>query len=245
MTKDLNLFYHGGSGGFFTLHLLLLTGHYDCKFRIPQPFSQAFSTQWNISSIDAWKSSEVWPHNDKTMCSDIEHKIYFTCGDVKKFLEWPGKKIVIYTDIDTQMVMSISKKAAWFREEDLEIKRERNQRNFVCAYNSIKAEEWTDCESIEQFNELPSHIRDECINKRGFKYHYRDGLGPLPPSNGDGMWSYHNGDRILTKTKTLIDSNDIDIVVKYQDLIKTKGGILFEQLGILGNDACRNFVDMY
>jgi hypothetical protein len=74
--------------------------------------SAIFTKQWNLSST--WKATEQWPENDQTLLKSCNHKkfkIYFTCNDVQKWVSFPGQKIILYTDIRTQLRLSYYKKA--------------------------------------------------------------------------------------------------------------------------------------
>lgn len=171
--SDLNIFYSGGSGGFYLLHCLLLKKQHFCWFPyhcehghhaqlrlaqtdynnikgpswptyknyvlqgcqsnaelkaaeiqwahnaevIPnwadQQFELVHKHQWNINTAQ-WKSSEVWPVNANTLTSasvDRPYRIFFVCNDTAQWLTLPGKKIVLYTDVKTQIRLSMYKKA--------------------------------------------------------------------------------------------------------------------------------------
>lgn len=171
--SDLNVFYSGGSGGFYFLHCLLLNKQHFCFFPrqidiLPHPklrlskqdydnikdpswldheqyltqgnagnlellsaelqwaynpeiapgwFDQQFDAvhfqNWNINT-QTWKSTEIWPVNERTLescCPDRDYKIFYTCNDIEQWLTLPGKKIVLYTDIRTQIRLAMYKKA--------------------------------------------------------------------------------------------------------------------------------------
>lgn len=171
--SDLNVFYGGGSGGFYFLHCLLMKQQHYCQFPtnltyehhpdlrlaesdynnikdpswpdysyylihgaasntelysaelqwainpevIPGWFDRVYKAvhdhNWNINT-DRWKSTEVWPNNKGTLhskCVDRPYKIFFTCNDVDYWQRWPGKKVVLYTDIRTQTRLAMYKKA--------------------------------------------------------------------------------------------------------------------------------------
>lgn len=171
--SDLNIFYCGGSGGFYFLHCLLLNKQHFCFFPrqidiLPHPalrlnqqdydnirdpswpgydkyltlgnagnpelisaelqwahnpeivpgwFDQQFDTvhfqNWNIDT-QSWKSTEIWPENERTLtsfCPYRNYKIFYTCNDIDQWLTLPGKKIVLYTDIRTQLRLAMHKKA--------------------------------------------------------------------------------------------------------------------------------------
>ena len=119
--NNLNIFYFGGSGGFFFLHLLLLSKKYYCHLLGDTPHSDfekwfllfknvIYKNQWKIK--EEWKSSETWPTNTLTMSSTIPvPKIYFTCNDAGQWASLPGRKILLYTDIRTQLRLSLYKNA--------------------------------------------------------------------------------------------------------------------------------------
>jgi len=171
--SDLNVFYSGGSGGFYFLHCLLMNKQHFCRFptkikydyhpalRLPESsynsikdsswpnysyylrhgsldnielqnaemqwainpevvpgwFDRVFESvhqhNWNINP-SRWKSTEIWPSNSDTLNSTCDlrpHKVFFTCNDIESWLQWPGKKVVLYTDIRTQTRLAMYKKA--------------------------------------------------------------------------------------------------------------------------------------
>lgn len=190
--NDLNIFYSGGSGGFYLLHYLLLFQQHWCALEYPPTLQhilehgsqtqkdqlrlsltayaacagsdwpsyaeynqlypnitepakselellhatwannvdhidQGFDTklklllgqQWNIPSASVWKQNEIWPANLTTLASlaPRPYKIFFTCitpGTSDQFLDFPGKKILIYTDLRSQLLLTRAKNAGWF-----------------------------------------------------------------------------------------------------------------------------------
>lgn len=123
--QDLNLFYVGGHGGFFLLHLLLLSRKYACVFFNEHHYGSfdswflnfkenIYPTQWN--QTDEWKRNEVYPDNETTLISDNyeKSKIFFTCNWIDRWKVLPGKKLVIYTDLETELRLSWYKKANVF-----------------------------------------------------------------------------------------------------------------------------------
>jgi hypothetical protein len=171
--SDVNLFYSGGSGGFYFLHCLLMYQRHCCRFPteisydyhpglrlsessynnikdpswpdysyyllhgsldnielqnaeikwavnpeiVPGWFDRVFDSvhqhNWNINTKQ-WKSTEIWPINYGTLdtsCDRRPYKIFFTCNDIESWMQWPGKKVVLYTDIRTQTRLAMYKKA--------------------------------------------------------------------------------------------------------------------------------------
>jgi hypothetical protein len=79
--------------------------------------------QWNNSA--GWKSTEQWPENSVTLstgCPQRKYKIYFFCNDVDQWKNYPGKRIVLYTDIFSQLRLGAFKHANWFRNTTLNTK---------------------------------------------------------------------------------------------------------------------------
>jgi hypothetical protein len=78
-----------------------------------QQFELVHQHNWNINT-QSWKSSEIWPDNERTLasnCCDRQYRIFFNCNNVEKWLQMPGKKIVLFTDIKTQIRLAMFKKA--------------------------------------------------------------------------------------------------------------------------------------
>lgn len=71
--------------------------------------------QWH--NLTKWKSHEFFPDNVETLnttCSQRKHKIYFFSNEIERWKTYPGKRIVIYTDIASHLRLSLYKKAQWF-----------------------------------------------------------------------------------------------------------------------------------
>lgn len=68
--------------------------------------------QWNIN--ESWKSTEHWPDNNatlKTTCVHRPYKVYFFCNDHIGWKSFPGKKILLYIDIRSQLRLAHFKQA--------------------------------------------------------------------------------------------------------------------------------------
>jgi hypothetical protein len=123
--QDLNLFYLGGHGGFFFLHLLLLSREYACMFfddHYHDSYDSWFTNfkeniykkQWGPS--DEWKKNEIFPDSELTLLSENydKPKITYMCNWFGEWHLMPGKKVIIYTDIETELRLSWYKKASIF-----------------------------------------------------------------------------------------------------------------------------------
>ena len=219
INNDLNIFYSGGSGGFYLLHYILLFKKHWCNFHHSAEFNlklldvvsrqypesklnklrlteQAYNNcaaadwpdyqhyyhnypqgiadsvvaelknlhqqwaynvsalpggfdlefdlirqhQWNVDVAANWKHNEHFPVNDITAqsnLSDRPHKVFFTCNFIDEWLKYPGKKVVIYTDIQSQLELSKSKKSFiynTFGDEEAE-QRSKKMIEFALPYN--------------------------------------------------------------------------------------------------------------
>jgi len=133
--NDLNIFYSGGSGGFYLLHYLLLFRQHWCALEFTDASGQSLkdqdfdtklksiiSQQWNIPTTSKWKQNEVWPSNSSTLAesSPRPYKIFFTCmgPGPDQWPDFPGKRILIYTDIRSQLLLTRAKHAGWWRNSN-------------------------------------------------------------------------------------------------------------------------------
>ena len=118
MKESIVLLYSGGSGGFFLLHLLLLSGKFYTSFFNDKSINDAIESQWNITNPDNWKHSETWPDNQATQRTTTDcHKLYFYCllPELSQMPELRSSKyLVLYTDISSQLELAYFKKARWF-----------------------------------------------------------------------------------------------------------------------------------
>lgn len=235
---DLNLSYRGGSGGFFGLHLILLAGSHKCKFSGDNTnFTEIFHKQWNIIDQLKWKKQETWPDNEATMASDFPNKIYFLCNpDVTTLASYPGKRLVIYTDIDTQFNLALSKGAYWFYNRNFHSHR---LEYFLNRYRDVKGMEWPDIQSIDEFYTLPTVIQKECLDVfafqeildiQSFKELFKLNLSKV-----------FNNERIDSQ----LDPAEADHFIKLQDIIKTKGEALYSPLGLTRSSKSDKFIDDY
>lgn len=79
---------------------------------------QILPRQWNPNR-PIWKHGEIWPDNLMTgriADSNDFNKIFFTGNNVGQWQHLPGYKILLYTDIKSQVRLAWFKKAKWFFE---------------------------------------------------------------------------------------------------------------------------------
>jgi len=119
MSEDLNIFYYGGSGGFYFLHQLLLSKRGVCFFEDKINFDIARQHNFgNINNPEEWTKHESWPDNEKTFATKLKKpKIFFCVNNIDKWFDYPGKKILVYTDIRSQIRLSRYKKSWIFYDK--------------------------------------------------------------------------------------------------------------------------------
>lgn len=93
--------YRGASGGFFLLHLLLMSNKYHVDFQSDKSFEDIFREQWQITHADFWKMKETWPNNYQTaMSTTTRQKILFYCNPTKQeFFQNPYDIVPCYFDV--------------------------------------------------------------------------------------------------------------------------------------------------
>lgn len=117
MLLPINILYWGGTGGFCLLHTLLLSDESFCCIPLNQYKNNIF-TQWS-RDYDNWKSRELWPDNKCTLSSPSTlRKILFSCNDFSGWMSYPGKKVLLYTDLKTHIEMCYLKKSNFLQYED-------------------------------------------------------------------------------------------------------------------------------
>lgn len=236
--NDLVLYYYGGAGGFYALHLLLLSGHYKCVFHgESQDLTDIMERQWNIHDIAQWKKTETWPKNKSTETSDIPHKVFMICQpkpeDLAKF---PGDTLIVYTDADTHWDIVNTKNCGPFAGYDHQYYKNVH---FVNMYNDVRADGWPNVTDLSDYDTLPDHIKVEL--QESFKYtpesvDLRDILFPTT--------KYHDTD-IYEKYQTVLDIKNKKYVYSLQELIRSQGEVLYQDLGLDFNSECQKFTEHY
>jgi hypothetical protein len=114
--SDVSVLYFGGSGGFFLLHLLMLSKKFFCSPL--EDFESVFHKQWTIQDPARWKSSETWPNNAATAGAQTNlRKLFLHCNGGPGWDQHSGSKVLLYTDIETQLAMAEYKKAWCFHPD--------------------------------------------------------------------------------------------------------------------------------
>jgi hypothetical protein len=222
-SDNLNLLYSGGSGGFFLLHLLLLSNEYACCFPTTASLSQIIDHQWNISDPNNWKKTEIWPDNLQTanLSSNLK-KIYFYCNPNScQVLDPSLRNLVLYTDYDSQKKLAFYKKANWFvgtKNFNYRFFELRNlEKHWQTHYNNIKDQTWPKCSPLKQFKNLPVEIQQELLNNPNTKHFLNFDTKALHTCEFRGH---------------LVDKSIIDFLqkamtaVRLQDIVNTQGKIL-------------------
>ena len=171
--RDITLSYSGGSGGFLLLHLLLLSGKFYTVFKNKRSLTDIIQSQWNIANHDEWKESEAWPDNNLTQLDTTSlRKLYFSVNPYQPDMltSFPGKNLVLYTDIDSQLELAYFKKANWFIDYTSSFFTKKKIQSFKekllawnIHYNNIKDPTWPKCLSHRHINRLPTAIQQEIL----------------------------------------------------------------------------------
>jgi hypothetical protein len=152
MSKDLNIIYYGGSGGFYLLHQLLISKEFICFFHKEVNYDTIRFKNFNINSLNEWKNSEIIPDNVITAQLKTKiKKIYFHNNDVDEWTKYSGKKILLYTDLKSQLRLCYAKKAGIFLNNKCsinEVKNVLNGKKNYC-YNNLDNEIFKDCYKIK------------------------------------------------------------------------------------------------
>jgi hypothetical protein len=260
-TNDVTIFYFGASGGFFALYMLLLSKQYQCVFN--NGSTNAFDikdSQWNITDVAKWKDSEIWPNNVETLHANFSvNKVYFVCNPDPLFLtgpgpapngytRLPGKKLLLYTDLETQWYLAKTKRAYWFQDG-----RELNgsgpiwknpefmQKQLQYRYSNARLPGWPDCNTFEEFYRLPQEIQNECREH----HHLWEVLDYEKFDNNDYFPTgvEYQGNMIYKRAAEFMDG--MDVVVKLQDIIRTKGRALYDPLGLAPSADAIKFIIQY
>lgn len=256
--EHVNIFYLGSNGGHFCLHLLLLTKQYNCMFEKELPFKKIFTKQWEINSIENWKNTEFHTNNKKTLESALlTNKVFLFCNTYQRHLTFSGCKVLIYTDSKTEWMLSAAKNVGIFfpdknTEEfqkkslpELDVAHRRLLEFIINEYNNIKANSWPDCNQFEDFVNLSDDIKQELVIKWDFTNRWdfdRFDSNAMIEKYTRANSNTYNSD-LVSITDEMIASSDI--IIKLQDLVKTNGNILFEKLGIQGNQQCIDFTNKW
>ena len=227
--SDLALGYIGASGGFLLLHLLLLSDRYHVEFHNNVCISTAINNQWNIDHHHNWKKTEHWPNNDATSLSTTPfNKIYFYCSpNNNEFSKNPVKKIALYTDIDSQLILSRYKNAYWFingKTTDFIMNRQLLN-NWNKHYHGIGDSSWPKCRSFRHIDKLPQQVQQELLSSSYTQSYigctnWQDYLVKNSTKKYRNTW-------VLDSAMNLISSADESILL--QDLVNGRGEILVKK----------------
>lgn len=232
-SNDVTVAYTGASGGHLLLHLLLLSGQYHCEFH-SDFFEQdidiqsAASNQWKINDHTKWKSAEYWPDNTRTNAHSTPlDKVYLYCNPapLEKFTKYPSKRIVLYTDINSQFLLASYKNAFWFH---LSTSFSRNRgllEQWNKFYNDIKDAAWPKCNSYRHITQLPLLVQQEVLaHPLTSKYigckNWKDFLFK-------NQTKEFNGIKVYEDVPDLVFLADDHILL--QDLINTQAEILVDK----------------
>lgn len=78
------------------------------------------SYQWSIDPV-RWKNTEIPLFNDKTLttkCAGRELRIFLVATLIDHWFRYPGKKVVLFTDLKTQLRMLLHKRAWMYNDAE-------------------------------------------------------------------------------------------------------------------------------
>ena len=84
--------------------------------------SSFYRSQWDVSEDRSkWKSTEKWPENLLTQKSSFKNKLFFHCNPNSEDMMAAGnKRILLYTDIETQIMFAKNKHAWMYYGKNIE-----------------------------------------------------------------------------------------------------------------------------
>lgn len=174
----LEIYYAGGTGGHFLLHLILLSNKHICSFvdypvlndaQFSDAFGNVFNKQWNI--LHHWKDTEFAVDNEATLKlrTSLYKQVQLNCffNDATAFL-----KLHEHINSTTNTTISITPGALLHRElikfkitrEVVEDSREVTIKLWNVFYANIKDVEWPNIE-FDSCNLLSWKIKNEIINE--------------------------------------------------------------------------------
>ena len=103
-----------------------------------------YKSQWDVSEDRSkWKQTEKWPENLLTQKSNFKNKLFFHCNPAAEDMIADGnKKILLYTDIETQLMLAKSKNAWTYFDKNIE------------QFESIEKPQTTKFNGYEVFHEV-------------------------------------------------------------------------------------------
>jgi len=126
INEDLNIFHYGGCGGMYFLHQLLITKKFNCIFKRgtkKSSFQEIRNYIFDIKNPDRWKETEIHIDNDFTLkYKKFNNKIFYNVNTLDCWFSLPGKKILVYTDLRSQIRLSWYKKSFWFWKTEISYK---------------------------------------------------------------------------------------------------------------------------
>jgi len=253
MKTKLHLVYDGGSGGFFALHLLLLTDKFFCAFHntnLPKnrhefscQFDKIITEQWNISQPHLWKNKEHWPGNNSTQTLDLSGltALFFSCNKL-----WDDRnqaqRILIYTDIDLQLKLARFKSANYFAYT-LQNKQEKLEIEWQRRYSMVKDPSWPQVK-VSEIRTLPNHVLYELEHCHNISL--RDIIdcyycnGDIQEYDFRRHAAYIGNTPVMPNVKKLQER--CHHLVRLQDIVRSKGTVLTDLLQVPYNQKLEQFV---
>lgn len=248
--QDIEILYHGGSGGHLAAHTVLGSHTHFCCFKnFPLPndqqqwlaqFDQILQQQWQINIGSQWKKHEHWPENSVTAQHTVPsmNRLYLVCNPEHDLPRRPEcHRVVIYTDWHTQTALSVFKHCNWFAGAE-NIEQYCYQHCFATwsrSYEAVRDPGWP-MVSLTELDQLSDSVQQElCDSDPSFVLYfqwlqhrsticlYLDLLAlnyKLDMYQGDLVWPMSDLVR------------NASVVIRLQDLVRTQGRCLTGQLDL-------------
>ena len=117
---------------------------------------------------------KYWSANIKKHKDDIEKRVMYNKNRFQAFykeilesIDSFNKKNQIYLDVDKFLQMR-TELLHILEQAEIQYPTYLKDKKFCEFYNSVKDESWPDCTKETDFNQLPSHIKEECITVFGY-----------------------------------------------------------------------------
>jgi hypothetical protein len=115
------ILYQGGSAGFFLYYYFLLSGYFETPANLHELIDTQFPSSLSTNR-KLWKSTEHRPDDNLGVVSN-KPRLFLICNPLYSNVEWHKNlaqgtnKILLYTDLRTQMRLAYDKQAYWFTDQ--------------------------------------------------------------------------------------------------------------------------------
>ena len=213
-------------------------------------FFQIQQAQWTIPDHTQWKLNEHWPDNAATFASPVcnLNKFYLTCAWVDRpEMQYPGTKVLLYTDIDTQLAVAQFKRCGWlFKVENLDTWYYQTcNRIWLQSYDCVKEQSWPTV-NLDKIDQLPNCIAQELREQHSgfdwfFAWHtHRNNYLTWREVCIDTMTTEFQDSKVWQPVADLAPC--MDVIIKLQQVLTSQGRALTDALELPYSDKHRELV---